>query len=240
MPSSPRWRSPVPSTSWPRGSWAERRRRSSWASSAPCGVSTAATRPASPCSPGFRPAGPGCSRGPVRTPAPSTSGAGWPASSRSSPTTIRRRSSRTRAPRPVSGASSVTSSRWGRAPSPCSTRCVSGPSRTPPSATSSTVSSPGSAAMATASACRRWAVSSTSTTPTVTTAWSTPCVWGSSSSPSSPWRPPRARVIWCSWSAPTPGGTGSTAPPSPRWSSTTRPASGVPRSRSATPSSRSA
>ena len=68
-----------------------------------------------------------CCRARARTPAPSTSATAWRRSSRSSRTTIRRSSSRTRARRPASAASSATSSRWARGRSRCSNSLRFGP-----------------------------------------------------------------------------------------------------------------
>ena len=109
----------------------------------------------------------------ARTPASSRSATGWRSRSRSSRTTIRAPSSRTRAPRPASAASSATSSRWAPGRSPCSTRSGSATRPTHARGTSSTASSAASAATATASACRRSAASSCSIRRTRATRWST-------------------------------------------------------------------
>ena len=99
-------------------------------------------------------AGPGENAGVMRI------GDGWASRSRSSPTTIRRRWSRTRARRPGSAGSSVTSSPWARGRSPSSMRSASAtpPIREP--GTSSTGSCAAWVAMATASASRRSAARS--------------------------------------------------------------------------------
>ena len=83
--------------------------------------------------------------------------------SRSRATTTRPRWSRTRAPRPASAGSCATCSRWAPARSRSWTRCASAIRPTRGRGTSWTASCAASAATATASACRRWAASSSST-----------------------------------------------------------------------------
>ena len=77
-----------------------------------------------------RPRRPGCSSGRAKAPASSTSATVSRSRSASRATTIRRRSSRTRARRPASAGSSATSSRWAPARSRSWTRCASARSTT--------------------------------------------------------------------------------------------------------------
>ena len=97
----------------------------------------------------------GAGRDRARTPASWTSGTASRACSRWSRTRTRRPSSRTRAPRPASAGSCATCCRWARGRRRCSTRCGSGRWTTRGTGSCSAASWPGSAATATASACRR-------------------------------------------------------------------------------------
>ena len=98
--------------------------------------------------------GPQVLQGPAKTPAPSTSATASRRSSRSSRTITRPSSSRTRAPRPASAASSAISSRWARVRSRCSIRFDSAPSTRRARRASWRASSRASPATATASAFR--------------------------------------------------------------------------------------
>ena len=102
-----------------------------------------------------------------------------PSPSASSPTTTRRPSSPTRARPPARAGSCATSSPWAPAPSPSWTRCASARWTTRGPAGSPRAWSRGSPATATRSACPRSAARSSSTRPTRATRWSTCSASGS-------------------------------------------------------------
>ena len=175
-------------------------------------------------------------RVPARTPGRWISATATPRFSKSSRTTIRRSSNPTRAPRPASGGSSATSSRWGPGRLPCSTHCVSvrWTARTARERdASSKASSPASRGMETVSGFRRSAVRLPSSRPMPATRSSTCCASGSLV----PTRSSKGRLAAsetpCTTSAPARAATESTAQRWRRPSSTrSRPRNG-PRCRSA-------